>query len=93
MVGLALSLGVSSSPAVGVATGPALLARHVPVLVLHPDDPFAPMPVDGFLADMDDFAGAPDVVNLVESGGFVWSGCGVWKIAMVDVGRCCSVRE
>ena len=31
----------------------ALLARHVPVLVLHPDESFEPVPVDGFLADSD----------------------------------------
>jgi hypothetical protein len=28
-----------------------LLARHAPVLVLHPAETFAPVPVDGFLAD------------------------------------------
>jgi hypothetical protein len=31
----------------------ALLARHTPVLVLHPDESFEPVPVDGFLADSD----------------------------------------
>jgi hypothetical protein len=31
----------------------ALLARHVPVLVLHPAERFRPVPVDGFLADAD----------------------------------------
>ena len=31
----------------------ALLARHVPVLVLHPAEQFRPVPVDGFLADSD----------------------------------------
>jgi Vacuolar protein sorting-associated protein 62 len=30
-----------------------LLARHVPILVLHPAEQFAPVPVDGFLADSD----------------------------------------
>jgi VPS62-like protein len=30
-----------------------LLARHVPILVLHPAERFAPVPVDGFLADAD----------------------------------------
>lgn len=30
-----------------------LLARHVPVLVLHPAEQFRPVPVDGFLADSD----------------------------------------
>jgi hypothetical protein len=31
----------------------ALLARHAPVLVLHPDESFEPVPVDGFLSDSD----------------------------------------
>ncbi len=31
----------------------ALLARHVPVLVLHPAEQLAPVAVDGFLADSD----------------------------------------
>ena len=31
----------------------SLLARHVPVLVLHPNERFAPVPVDGFLAESD----------------------------------------
>ena len=30
-----------------------LLARHVPILVLHPDELFAPVAVEGFLADSD----------------------------------------
>ena len=30
-----------------------LLARHVPILVLHPAERFRPVPVDGFLADSD----------------------------------------
>ncbi len=30
-----------------------LLARHVPILVLHPAEPFRPAPVEGFLADSD----------------------------------------
>lgn len=30
-----------------------LLARHAPVLVLHPEEQFEPVPVDGFLADSD----------------------------------------
>jgi Vacuolar protein sorting-associated protein 62 len=31
----------------------ALLARHVPILVLHPAEQIAPAPVDGYLADAD----------------------------------------
>ena len=30
-----------------------LLARHVPILVLHPAERFSPVPVEGFLADSD----------------------------------------
>ncbi|HEU0303841.1 MAG TPA: Vps62-related protein [Gaiellaceae bacterium] len=40
----------------GVAAAPspqALLARHAPVVVLHPAERFQPVPVDGFLADSD----------------------------------------
>jgi len=46
---------VSAASGGGVATpSPAtLLARHVPVLVLHPAERLAPAPVDGFLADSD----------------------------------------
>jgi len=31
----------------------ALLARHIPILVLHPAERFRPVPVEGFLADSD----------------------------------------
>jgi hypothetical protein len=37
-----------AAPPVGV-----LLARHSPILVLHPAERFRPVPVDGFLADSD----------------------------------------
>ena len=40
----------ASAPPPSLAT---LLARHVPILVLHPDELFRPVPVDGFLADAD----------------------------------------
>jgi hypothetical protein len=30
-----------------------LLARHVPILVLHPEENFRPVPVEGFVADSD----------------------------------------
>jgi hypothetical protein len=33
--------------------GPTLLERYKPILVLHPDERFAPTPVDGFIADSD----------------------------------------
>jgi hypothetical protein len=37
-----------AAPPLGV-----LLARHLPILVLHPAERFRPVPVDGFLADSD----------------------------------------
>jgi hypothetical protein len=40
----------SAQPAPSLAT---LLARHVPILVLHPAEHFAPVAVDGYLADAD----------------------------------------
>lgn len=46
-------------PLAGAAPEPAtpplstLLARHVPILVLHPAERFRPVPVEGFLADSD----------------------------------------
>ena len=42
--------GIPSSVTPSLAT---LLARHVPVLVLHPAERFRPVRVDGFLADSD----------------------------------------
>ncbi len=46
---------VPSSDAAPGATAPlaSLLSRHVPILVLHPSERFAPVPVDGFLAESD----------------------------------------
>jgi hypothetical protein len=46
---------VSSAGGAGSARPPyaVLLARHVPILVLHPAEQFAPVRVDGFLADSD----------------------------------------
>src|SRR5574340_605272 len=43
----------SGSPAVGPPSLPALLARYSPILVLHPAELFAPVLVDGYLADSD----------------------------------------
>jgi len=43
----------------------ALLARHVPILVLHPAERFGPVRVDGFLAD--------SVVSAEGKGGMVVS--------------------
>jgi hypothetical protein len=48
VAGLPAGSAADSAPPVGV-----LLARHVPILVLHPAERFRPVPVDGFLADSD----------------------------------------
>ncbi len=54
LVALALSAIASASAGPALAPPPAaLLARHVPILVLHPAEQVAPAPVDGFLADAD----------------------------------------
>jgi hypothetical protein len=45
---LASSAGRAASPSLA-----ALLARHSPILVLHPSESFLPVPVEGFLADSD----------------------------------------
>jgi hypothetical protein len=56
LVALAALLG--GAPAAGGSSKQApplgtLLARHLPILVLHPAERFRPVPVDGFLADSD----------------------------------------
>ena len=58
LVALAVLLGLVVVPWSGAATPrrpslATLLARHVPILVLHPDEHFRPVAVDGFLADAD----------------------------------------
>jgi hypothetical protein len=62
VLGLAIKLQVvtclvaasaAGAPAKAPPSPAALLARYVPVLVLHPDEQFQPVPVDGFLADSD----------------------------------------
>ena len=57
-VALAVLVGLVVAPWSGAAArrppSPAtLLARHVPILVLHPDENFGPVTVEGFLADSD----------------------------------------
>jgi hypothetical protein len=52
----AVAVGLVSAAATsagGAATDAQLLARYAPVLVLHPAERFAPVPVDGFVADSD----------------------------------------
>jgi hypothetical protein len=56
VLSLLLGLMVVPSSHAAAPRPPALatlLARHVPVLVLHPDERFQPVAVDGFLADAD----------------------------------------
>jgi len=64
VVAVAVSLAVtgvaSRAPEARGATPAQLLARHAPVLVLHPDERFLPVPVDGFLADSDLQVRGPD---------------------------------
>ena len=53
-----LVAALASAPVAGAQPGGqpspgALLARHVPILVLHPAEPVRPSSVDGFLADAD----------------------------------------
>ncbi len=62
------------APASGTATTDAqLLNRHSPIVVLHPDEPFVPVPVDGFVADSDlvrrgtDGTWTPVAVQLAEA--------------------------
>jgi hypothetical protein len=57
VVAVALSLAVAGVASAALqasgSTSTQLLARYAPVLVLHPDERLAPVPVDGFLADSD----------------------------------------
>ena len=48
VAGVPASSAGESAPSLG-----ALLARHAPILVLHPAERLRPVPVDGFLADSD----------------------------------------
>lgn len=50
---LAAAAGNLAAGPAAAATDLQLLARHAPVLVLHPAEPFVPVAVDGFLADSD----------------------------------------
>ena len=51
-VGLALVAGAEARPS-AAPTAAVLLARHVPILVLHPAEQVPPARVDGFLGDAD----------------------------------------
>ena len=50
---LALLAAAGAADADPVTLDARLLARYAPALVLHPQEMFAPVPVDGFLADSD----------------------------------------
>jgi hypothetical protein len=50
LLGLVPAAGGAPEAAPSLGT---LLARHLPILVLHPAERFRPVPVDGFLADSD----------------------------------------
>ncbi len=52
LAGLAL-VPIAGGPQSASPSLATLLARHAPILVLHPAERFGPVPVDGFLADSD----------------------------------------
>ena len=60
VLSLAVTGVASAAPEARGTTPTQLLTRHAPVLVLHPDERFAPVPVDGFLADSDLQVRSPD---------------------------------
>jgi hypothetical protein len=73
--GLLCSLVAAGAAEGAPAAAPAqLLARHAPVLVLHPAERLMPVPVDGFLADSDllvraaDGTWRPSAIPLAEAG-------------------------
>lgn len=58
LVAVLLLAGLTLVPVAGGTQGASpslatLLARHAPILVLHPAEQFRPVPVEGFLADSD----------------------------------------
>jgi hypothetical protein len=59
-LGLLLAGVASAAPKAPASTPAQLLARHAPVLVLHPGERLSPVPADGFLADSDLQVRAPD---------------------------------
>jgi hypothetical protein len=56
----ALTVLAVPAPSAGATSPQRLLARYAPVLVLHPQERFVPVPVDGFLVDSDLLARAAD---------------------------------
>lgn len=65
-----------------------LLARHAPVIVLHPQERFQPVPVDGFLADSDVKQRQPDGTWGVVPGPLPAT-AGPWRLDQ----RLCDVRD
>ena len=59
LIAALMLLGLGSAHAAAPTTA-QLLARHAPVLVLHPDERFGPVPVETFLADSDLVGGRYD---------------------------------
>jgi hypothetical protein len=49
---IVIAPGSSGAPGASPSLA-TLLARHVPVLVLHPAEPMRPVAVEGFVADSD----------------------------------------
>lgn len=60
LVALALLTAVGLGDGAAATPPAGLLARFAPVLVLHPAERFAPVPVEGFIADSDFLVQAPD---------------------------------
>ena len=50
---LVVGCGLAGHASASTPTSAQLLARYVPILVLHPDERFQPETVDGYLADVD----------------------------------------
>ncbi len=82
---LLLPTAAAGAPAPSPAT---LLARHAPVIVLHPLEKLAPVPVDGFLADSDLQQKAPDGTWVAVPGDLPSSG-GPWRLDQ----RLCNIRD
>jgi hypothetical protein len=57
---LVVGCGLAAQAPASIPTDAQLLARHAPILVLHPDERFQPEAVDGYLADADVVGGHYD---------------------------------
>ena len=88
---LALAALASASAPGGPELTPAatLLARLSPVVVLHPDEELSPVPVDGFLADSDLKAKAPDGTWAVAPPGPLPTSRGAWRLDQ----RLCAAKD